>query len=874
MILKYKFVLLTVLCWICINNLLVSQDLNKSPLLGSWPQYLEHKANTAFGMQWIQLGPVVNSARAESVQGDPFRPGVFYAAFGSGNLWKTVNNGLTWKAIFENQSALGIGDIALAPSNPDIIYLGSGESLKKARNFTMPGTGVFRSDNGGETWRNLGLHDSWHIGEIVIHPEHPDTAFVAVLGHFWSSNENRGVYRTLDGGLNWEHVLYVDEKTGANDIVISPSDPNILYASMWENYPGVFGPESGVYRSSDGGANWTKLPNGFPTGPKTGRIGLAVSCQDPDKIYALVDNLNHDKNKAAECYKSVDGGNSWSRTHDKDLSIFPGIGWYFTDCYVNPQDDDEVYLLGVRAAKSKDGGKTFEMIGGDIFHINPSQADPLHLDQCELWINPLYPANLMLANDGGVYISYDKGDTWMHHNNIPAGEFYDISVDNQDPYFVYGGVQDDASVYGPSEEWNPIFPDGWRYIWVDAWSGGDGCVTLPDPLDPNIIYTSSQNGGIFRKDMLADKSKHIQPRLPKGSGNRLEYNFVAPYIISPHHPTTLYHAGNFVFKSPDKGDNWELISPDLSNSSIAEKVSVAAGAIAESPIQAGLLFVGTDKGAVWLSEDDGKSWMERSSGLPNQYIRSICPSRFDSERVYLAATGINEDDLNTYVFVSEDLGKEWIPIKGNLPGEIANVILEDPVLENVLYAGMYRGVYLSIDRGGSWSLLGTNMAATCISDLVIQEREMDLVAGTHGRGIYKINLNPIHEFLEDSLGDGPRLFKAPNGWAPWYNDTHRDVNQRSVRRTSFSFWLPNQEVVKLKVVKGNKKVFEKEIEGKSGINQFRWDLVIKENTSDSPYFIHFKEYLAPGEYAVKLVGEGFEKEQLWVVKPGEIPHNW
>ena len=393
---------------------------SRSPLLDSFPQYLRAKEESTFGLEWVSVGPVLNSARVEAVQCDPSSPGTMYVAFGSGNLWKTVDHGLTWKPIFEEQSALGIGDIALAPSNPDVLWLGSGESLKKARNFTMPGTGVFRSDDGGESWRNVGLHDSWHIGEIAVHPEDPDTAFVAVLGRFWSTNANRGLYRTTDGGETWEHVLFVDQRTGANDVVIAPSNPDVIYASTWENHPGVAGAQSGVHRSSDGGRTWTRLRGGLPDGPRTGRIGLAVSAQDANKVYALVDNLNREENHA-EVYRSVDGGESWERTHEDDLLVFSRIGWYFADCYVNPQDDDEVYALGVRMAHSRDGGRTFRIVGGEITHLSPSPAETLHLDHCELWIDPLHPEHLVLGNDGGLYVTYDRGRTWLHHNNIPAG---------------------------------------------------------------------------------------------------------------------------------------------------------------------------------------------------------------------------------------------------------------------------------------------------------------------------------------------------------------------------------------------------------------------------------------------------------------------
>ncbi|NOR54292.1 MAG: hypothetical protein GQ536_09425 [Candidatus Aminicenantes bacterium] len=833
---------------------------SRSPLLDSWEQYLKLKKSSEFGLEWISIGPVMNSARVEAVQCVPSKQGTMYVAFGSGNLWKTTNNGLTWKPIFENQSALGIGDIALAPSNPDIIWLGSGESLKKARNFTMPGTGVFRSENGGKTWKNMGLHDSYHIGEIAVHPENPDIVFVAVLGHFWSTNPNRGLYRSMDGGKTWEHALFINERTGANDVVIAPSNPDVIYVSMWENNPTISGKESGVYKSTDGGRTWARQKGGLPEGPRTGRIGLAVSWSNPDKVYALVDNLSKKRDLAAEVYRTLDGGKSWERTHRNELYIFPGIGWYFTDCYVNPQNDDEVFALGVRAAHSKDGGKTFKVVHGDVFHIFPNAAETLHLDHCELWINPLNPDHLALGNDGGLYVSYDKGKSWVHHNNIPAGEFYDISVDNQDPYYVYGGTQDDSSVFGPSREWNPKYADGWKYVWVDAWAGGDGCFTFADPEDPNTVYFSSQNGAARRKNVKENRSVSIRPRLPKGHPGRLTYNFITPYFISPHNRLTLYHAGNYVFKSLNRGDSWMLISPDLAKSAQKEKISKAIGAIIESPLKPGLLYAGTDRGAFWVTHNDGIKWIEHSDGLPNGYIRSICPSRFSPSRVYAAVTGINYDDLKNYLFVSEDHGKTWKSITSNLPDEVANVILEDPVNEHILYAGLYRGVYISTDRGKSWSLLDPGMAATCISDLVIQEREMDLVAGTHGRGIYKMNIKPIQQaFKSGAPPQNHILFETPVARYPWIKDTHRDPKYSTVEKVPITFYLMKEADVTLSVKrKSGGLIWSKTLKAHKGFNQFRWDLVREKVDSPKAYFIHYYRFTSPGTYDIQISGEGIE----------------
>jgi photosystem II stability/assembly factor-like uncharacterized protein len=831
----------------------------RTPLLDSWEQHVKMRETSEFGLNWIQLGPVMNSARAETVQCDPSRPGTMYAAFGAGNLWKTVNNGLTWKPVFNNQSALGIGALVLSPSNPNVLWLGTGVSLKKPRNFTHPGTGVFRSDDGGETWKNMGLPDSYHIGRIAVHPKNPDIAYVAVLGHFWTPNENRGLYRTLDGGKTWERVLYVNERTGATEVVLAPSDPNVLYAATWEIYPGIYGKESGIYRSSDGGKTWTRLRGGFPDGPKTGRIGLAVSWSNPDKAYALLDNLNKEKNPGAEVYRTVDGGKTWMRTHREELDIFANIGWYFTRCYVNPRNDEEVYTLGIRLARSADGGKTFSLIGGQVFHLFPSSAEPLHLDQCDLWINPLNPAHLAIGNDGGCYVSYDKGESWLHYNNLPTGEFYDISVDNENPYQVYGGAQDDASVVGPAKEWDPRFPDGWKYIWLDAWSGGDGCFTMPDPEDTNTVYFSSQNGGIMRKDMKADRSKNIRPRLPRGQTGTLTYNFVAPYLISAHNHLTLYHAGNFVFKSVNQGDAWTLISPDFSRPEGSERASTAVGALAESRMVPGLLYAGTDKGAFWVTQNDGKDWVEHSAGLPDKYIRSICPSRFRKERVYVAVTGINEDDLKNHLFVSEDYGSHWKSLTANLPDEVANVILEDPADENILYAGLYRGVYVSVDRGLSWSLLGKDLPSASVSDLVIQEREMELVASTYGRGIYKLGIRPIQAAFRNGVPGSNILFETPEARLPWINDTHRDRRAGTAEKVPITFYLTAPAEVDIRVEnKDGKVAWSVSYAAQKGFNQVRWDLITAKAQSSQPYFFRYEVYAEAGNYQIHILGKGID----------------
>jgi photosystem II stability/assembly factor-like uncharacterized protein len=838
-----------------------------SPLEASFQTYRKMKAETPYKLDWIALGPTANSARADVVQVDAQNPSTMYVGFGSGGLWKTTNNGLTWTSIFEEQSSIGIGDVELAPSNPNIIYLGTGENLKKPRNFTLPGTGMFRSDDAGATWKSIGLEDSWSIAEVEIHPTNPDIAFACVLGHLWSKNTNRGLYRTTNGGKTWEQVLHIDENTGANEIVISPSNPQIMYASLWEMNPGISGQNSGIYRSVDGGSNWIKSTQGLPAGPKVGRIGLTVSATNPKKAYALVDNLNYPQGQSAELYKTIDGGLSWAKTHSGSFPLFTTIGWYFTDVYVNPKNDEEVFGLGIRLAHSIDGGKTFKFIGGEVTRINPSLAQGLHLDQTELWINPNNPNHLALGNDGGFYVSYDKGVTWMHYNSMPTGEFYDISIDQAD-YTIYGGTQDDATVSGPPKELNTRFPDLWKYVWIDAWDGGDGCVTAIDPVDRHIIYYSRQHGDVMRLDKSTDVAVSVKPSLPKESKDTLVFNYMTPYFLSKFDHKTLYQGGNYLMKSTDRGDTWQAISPNLALSSVSEKKSVAAGTVVESPLAKGLLYVGTDHGAFWVSKNDGVTWEEYSAGIASNYIRSISPSNHKIERVYMAMTGINYDDLHSYLYVSEDYGKNWKSIAAGLPDEPVNVIKEDPTNENLLYAGTMRGVFVSLDRGASWDYLGVNMPAAAVADLEIHEGTQDLIVATHGRGIYKTSLKHIQKHLSQKLpNDQDYLAESEQVSRPWFNSSHGNPDYRTLEKVSFTFWLKEAKEVTLSVRNSaTKEVWSTVLDASAGYNQFRWDLILAKQESDSPYFVHYDKFIESGTYTLVLsTSDGSMNQKFKVV---------
>ena len=843
-----------------------------SPISSAWESFSKNKNASSFsGLKWDLIGPTINSGRVEAMDVLPDKPGTIYAGFGTGNLWKTTNHGLSWEAIFDNHAAYSIGDISIAPSNPDIVYVGTGESLRAKRGHTIPGAGIYRSEDAGKTWKSIGLVGTHHIGRIAVHPTNPDIVFVAALGSFYSPSEERGIYKTENGGESWEKVIYINDRVGANDVVFAPTDPSILYASTWYCSEDKAGPGGTLHKSTDGGKTWHVINNGFPAGEMNGRTGLAVSHQDSNKVYAFTDNVNAGyENGSGELYLSLDGGESWKKTHQKNLKILNTFGEVFTDCIVNPKDDNEIYLLGINVLRSTDGGENFESLKGTVEHIRPSPANFFHLDHHEMWINPNNPDHIIVGNDGGVYISYDTGSTWMHYNNLSVGEFYFVRTDNDTPYNIYSGTQDDSAVRGPAKTLKNEGTDGWEYVWIDPWGGGDGIVVSPDTENSDIVYYESQNGAIRRKSMSTGESKSIRPRLPKDSKNRLYNEWLTPFFTSTYTPHTLYYGANYIFKSTDRGDSWKLISPDLSSSSDPKRTGNGIIAMEESPNRQGLLYAGTSKGAAWVSKDYGGSWTEISVGLPAKYIKSFAPSKFQASRVYLTQSAIGEDDLKAYVYRSEDFGASWENITSNLPQVPVNVILEDPVYENVLYAGTFNGVFVSLNRGDSWHVLGSEMPNSFVSDMTIQERENDLIAVTHGRGIFKIDLESLHNYLKNNSEKAEILYisKAilPKG------DASGKPDFSSYENLAINYYSPSAQKLKLSITdKEGNFVYTKEISALKGLNTYSWDLILGPMLSDDPYLFNFVKLAKAGDYTIHLTGEQMDIESTFTIVESDNP---
>jgi len=859
-----------ILSAVLLVNLSVVKAQEQGKVNKAWEQYSENfKRSPYAGLKWDLAGPVINSGRIETVAVHPEKAGTIYAGFGSGNLWKTINHGFTWQAVFDNHAGYSIGDICLAPSDPEIMYLGTGENLRARRGHTFAGAGVYRSVNGAETWEHLGLASTHHIGRVAVHPENPDIVFVAALGSFYSPGTERGLYRSMDGGKKWEKVLYVDDRTGLNDVIFAPSDPDILYASTWQCSEAVGGPGSSVYKSTDGGESWLEVSAGLPDGEMNGRTGLAVSYQNPDKVYALTDNLNREVDEGtAELYLSTDGGAMWKKTHDKGLMIFSSFGHVFTDCFINPADDEEIYLLGISVLRSSDNGKSFTQLGGEISNIVASPANYLHVDHHDMWINPDNPDHLVLGNDGGVYISYDKSASWFHYNNIPAGEFYFVRTDNDYPYKIYAGTQDDAAVRGPAVPLKENAHDKWEYIWIDPWAGGDGIVTAPDPEDSNIVYYEAQNGAIRRKNMAAGETVSIKPQLPDNYEDDFFAEWLTPFFVSEYNHTTLYYGANYLFKSIDRGDNWQVISPNLSQTATEDRRGGGITALEESPLQHGLLYAGTAEGAAWFTRDDGHSWSDISEGLPKAYIKSFAPSHSSKSRVYVVLNNVKKDDFTPMIFMSDDYGATWNDISSDIPDSPVNVILEDPVNEDVLYTGTFNGVMVSVNRGNSWKVFGNGIPHSFVADMTIMERESDLIAATHGRGIFKIDLEPFYEYLKSGR-DSSRILYITEAYLPEMDASGTKPDMSTLYDINFHFYIPGQSLLDFEVI--NEKdsvVFSDKREYSKGLNTWAWDMItgLNVNKNLNPYFYDKHEFAEPGLYKIRITGKYTDMEKDFIIK--------
>ncbi len=797
-------------------------------------------------LTWRNIGPAGAGGRVVdfAVAGDfPYR---IYAATASGGLFKSSNNGVTWEPVFDHEATVAIGDVAVDPNNPDTVWVGTGEA--NPRNSVSWGDGVYKSTNGGKTWANMGLKDSKHIGRIVVDPRNPDTVYVAAAGHTWGPNKERGLYKTTDGGRTWTNTLFIDENTGFIDVAMDPHDPNTLYAASWERRRDAFaggdpaiccGKGSGIFKTTDAGRNWRKLTSGLPGG-ELGRIGLAIAESDPSVVYAVIQTLTtvaregpggpegggggggnpaQKTMKDGGIFRSEDRGETWRWMNPLNNRPF-----YYSQLRVDPTNENRLWAVAGSLSLSEDGGKTF---------TNPQVN--IHVDHHALWIDPKNPKHILDGNDGGIYMTYDAGKTWDFMNQIAISQFYSVDVDMRKPYFIYGGVQDYCSWGGPSATRNSIGITASDWYKVQT---GDGFQARVDPTDYTIVYAESQNGGLIRHDLKSGRNVSIKPR-PKTGEDPYRFDWETPIIISPHDPKTIFVGGNFLFRSPDRGNSWTTISPDLTDGPGEAKLS-AITAVAESPMRAGVLYAGTNDGNVHVTRDGGKTWKNITKNFPGmpgkRWVSRVVASRFSEGTAFVAFDGHRNDDYSTYLFRTTDFGDTWTAIKSNLPADQpVRVIREDVKNRNLLFVGTEFSSFTSIDGGAHWVRLASGLPTVPVADLVIHPRDGDLIAGTHGRSIYTTEITPLQQLNETILSSDVHLFTPRAATALMYkvfSDDQFLAEKRFVADNpeygaGIFYYLKSAAAddVKLTILdKSGATVRELTGSKERGINRIQWDL--------------------------------------------------
>jgi len=727
------------------------------------------KASSPFkDLKWQYIGPTNISGRCTDVEAvTPHgKSYTIWVGSATGGVWKSINEGTTFEPVFDAMPTASIGDIAIDPNNPEVVWVGTGEAnIFRSSNA---GCGVFKTIDGGKTWSLTGLENTFTIGRIRVNPKNSDIVYVAATGHEWTPNEERGLFKTTDGGKSWTKILYVDENTGVYDVVLDPKDPNTIYCTAWErvrlkwNDPRTTENmvNNGIWKSTDGGGSWKKINEGLPAPNMRGRIGIDIAATNPKVLYAYVDNYEissmakpgeldsygrarKDIIKGATIYRTDNSGASWTQVSGltSEQKTFmerhsATYGWVFGQIRVDPNNENTIYTMGIQLNQSTDGGKTFKSLRG------------MHVDHHGLWIDPANSDYLLNVQDGGLSISYDRGKNWkIPITELPLAQFYNVAYDFSTPFRVFGSIQDHHSFYGavnlsrgrdrvPVTEFKNIL-------------GAEGSTHAVDPIDNNTIYSSTFYGALARATIsdYPGSTKDLLPvRLPGETPLRGEW--VAPSLISKHNPDIIYHGMQYVMMSRDKGDTWEFISPDLSYNDTQKRGDINYQTISvldESPLKFGLLYAGTDDGRVWRTKDGGKGWTEIGRGpVPKKFVSRIVASASDIGTVYMTQTGRRDDDFQVYIWKSMDFGDTWADISGNIPVGPVNVIREDPVNPSILYAGTDAGVFVSKDGGKKWDILG-NLPYSYVHDLAIHPRDNMIIIATHGRGIWVLDANPINE---------------------------------------------------------------------------------------------------------------------------------
>jgi photosystem II stability/assembly factor-like uncharacterized protein len=919
-------------------------------------------------VKFRNIGPSVMSGRVVDVDVSPDDPTHFYVAYASGGLWVTYNNGQSFAPLFDNQVVMTIGDIAVDWKHGETIWVGTGENNSSRSSYA--GVGIFKSSDKGKTWEYKGLGESQHIGRIVIDPNDPNIVDVAVLGHLYTANDERGVYKTTDGGKSWKKTLFIDNNTGAIDITMDPTNSKVLYTAMWHrtrrawNFEGS-GATSGIYKSTDGGETWALLTtkeSGFPTGNGVGRIGLAIYPKNPNIVYAVLDNqddrgikkkkssgltkdtlrnmtkaafltlsdsivekylrdngfeeeytgervknmvkadsikpsslvdyledaetqISETNVKGAEVYRSDDAGKTWKRTHEGYLDeVVNTYGYYFGQIRVSAFNPDKIFIVGVPIIKSVDGGKTFRSV----------DAGNTHGDFHALWLSPNYDGHIIVGCDGGINISYDDGKTYFKANTPAVGQFYNINVDMEKPYNVYGGLQDNGVWYGPSTnqdnmEW---YQEG-QYPFKRI-MGGDGMQVMVDTRDNATCYTGFQFGYYYRVNKNTGDSKFIQPKHKLGE-RPLRFNWETPIWLSKHNQDILYMGSDKFHRAMNKGDDFKTLTPDLTKG--GKKGNIPYGTITtinESPLKFGLLYIGSDDGLIYVSQDDGYNWKKISDNLPqNLKVTRVSASNFDTATVYTSLSGYFNDDFTPYVYMSKNYGKTWEQMGTDLPmGEIVNVVKEDPKNKNIVYVGTDNGLYVSLNRGKSFMHFSGGLPAVSVHDLIVHPRDNDLVVGTHGRSIYIAHVEELQQLTDSVLTKDIFVFKTNSvkyraNWGKIpvsWSDTIEG-------KTTFSYYLKEKGITTLTIkTSGENSVVLKTIKDtdKAGLNYVHYDISIdsinKEqyqaalnadknlNADDKKLdrADNKKYYLRPGKYEVVIeTQKGVRSKGSFTVKPAE-----